>query len=118
MNRHLTIVELDARLFASAAEAAGFVERAVARSLLSEAAAPSLGHVDLRPAITCVAAAGTRDQAVRFIDGEGGDVCNRFDNDMRLLGLYSTASLVAELAARAENGHTDRGLDYATTVDA
>ena len=47
MNRHLTIVELDARLFDTPASAAGFVERAVARSLQSEAVGIELTHADL-----------------------------------------------------------------------
>lgn len=116
MNRHLVVVELDARLFDAPNDTAGFVERAVARALQSEAPASVLPHVDLRPAVTCIA--GPRGSAIRYIDSENADVLDRFDEDMRMLGLFSTGTLVAELAARAENGQTDRGLGFVTTVDA
>lgn len=123
MNRHLVVVELDARLFDASDQTAAFVERAVAVALIAEAP-PNIGEVvDLRPVVSFTTTHGVQ-TTFRFLDTpmfEGadrrGDAVQSYDADQRVLGMFSTATLLAELNERAENGLTDRGLDFTPVVN-
>lgn len=112
MNRHLVVVELDARLFDNPGETAGYIERAVALALQRDAIARDITGVDLRPAVTCVA----DDGPIRFIDGQGLDVSHDNEWDAHHLGIQTNGTLIEELSHRAELGDTDRGLDHRPNV--
>lgn len=116
MNRHLAVVELDARLFDSGEEAGRYIERVVARALQTETPRMLLeaGLCDPRPVVTY--AADDPDRTLRVLDGEQPDVTTT--DTRNALGYASNAALIGELARRASAGRTDRGLTWAALVDA
>lgn len=109
MNRHLVVVELDARLFDNVDQAAGWIIRTIAAALQNEAI---IGEpvVDLRPVVSCAGESG----AVRWAR-DGVAVAGPPDGNAHL-GIATNATLIEELAHRAECGDTDLGLDYRPTV--
>lgn len=110
VNRHLVVVEIDARLFDNAPSAAGYIERAVHDALQRDALGQLITGVDLRPAVSCAGETG----AMRST-AAGISVAAPPDGNAHL-GIATTATLIEELAYRAEHGDTDLGLDYRPSV--